>query len=219
LNLLERIHYMAISFKSGSRLLFIGDSITDCGRREDREEMGSGYPRLIRDWLTAKDPTDAPHVINRGISGNKVTDLADRWTSDVIAEKPDVVSVKVGINDVWHGLAPRTAGVPIGDFVATYRRLLTETQKALPNIGLVLCQPSVIWHPAPAEGNETLKPYIAAVNELAKEFRATLVPLHEAFTRAARLRPDIKWTPDGVHPSSPGHMLIARTWLVATGLI
>jgi lysophospholipase L1-like esterase len=211
---------MAIPLTPGQTFLFIGDSITDCGRREDAEGLGSGYPRLIRDYLLAKDPAAAPRVINTGISGNKVTDLAARWKEDVLDHQPDVVSIKIGINDVWHGLSGGAEGVPIERFVEMYHVILRQLHAVVPKARLVLCQPSVIDPPAPAEGNAVLQPYVRAISELRREFNAAaLVPLHTAFVNAKKLRPDIAWTPDGVHPSPTGHMLIARTWLAETGLL
>jgi lysophospholipase L1-like esterase len=211
---------MSIAFSATSRLLLIGDSITDCGRRDDAEQVGSGYVRLIRDWLTATDPSIAPIVINRGISGSKIPDLEKRWQRDVLDERPDVLSIYIGINDVWHGLAPGRAGCDIDDYVRGYRSILKQTRETLPSCRVILCEPSVIWPPAPAEGNERLAPYVRAVQELSAEFAAEcVVPLHTAFHAARDARPDIPWTRDGVHPTSFGHTLIARTWLDAASLI
>lgn len=205
------------------RLLFIGDSITDCGRTDPqvskRDPLGLGYVRFIHDYLLARDPAGAPVVLNRGISGNKVTDLARRWEEDVLREKPDWVSVKIGINDVWHGYKDASLGVPLDQFRSVYADLLRRTKSALPRVKLVLCQPTVIGPPAPADGNVRLRPYVQAVTELAHDFHAVLVPLHSVFLRAQQLRPDYGWAPDGVHPSSAGHMLIARSWLSAVDLL
>ncbi|MFN4243601.1 MAG: GDSL-type esterase/lipase family protein, partial [Tepidisphaerales bacterium] len=93
------------------------------------------------------------------------------------------------------------------------------TKAALPRGKRVLRQPTAIPPPAPADGNVRLKPYVQAVTELAHDFHAVLVPLHSVFVRAQQLRPDYAWAPDGVHPSSAGHMLIARTWLSAVDLL
>lgn len=211
---------MAIDLQPGQTFLFIGDSITDVNRRNDPEGIGQGYVRIIRDYLYAKDPVKAPRVINTGISGNRVTHLAKRWKEDVLDHEPDVVSIKVGINDVWHGLEGRNEGVPIEQFVEMYHVILRQLQAVVPKAKVILCQPSVIEPPAPAGGNSALQPYVRAVGELKREFNAlAVVPLHSAFVNARRLRPDINWTPDGVHPSSAGHMLIARTWLAETGLL
>ena len=209
---------MTLAISRTTRLLFIGDSITDCGRVADPDALGQGYVRLVRDWLQCKDPPTCPVVINRGISGDKVTELAARWKPDVLEQKPDVLSIKIGINDVWHALGGGP-GVSIEQYTSVYRDLLQQVKKALPQCKLVLCEPSVIWRPA-AEGNALLQPYVRAVNDLAREFGAQcVVPLHGAFVRAREARPDLEWTLDGVHPSSAGHMLIAREWLKATGLL
>lgn len=212
---------MPLNFNAQSRLLFIGDSITDCGRREDQAEaIGTGYVRRVRDWLRARDPVNAPSVVNMGISGNKVTDLQNRWQRDVLDHKPDVISVMIGINDVWHGLVPERAGVEIDAFIRTYRQILMELRARCPSCRLILCEPSVISPPAPPEGNERLQPYVRAVNDLANDFVAeAVVRLHGVFRDAEQKRPDIAWTTDGVHPTSSGHALIARTWLSTIGML
>jgi lysophospholipase L1-like esterase len=211
---------MSITLSATTKLLFIGDSITDCGRREDPDGLGLGYPRLIRDYLYATRPDTAPVVINVGIGGNRIVDLAARWQEDVLDLAPDILSIKIGINDVWHGLRGGVNGVPIKTFTSVYDDLLRQVDAALPACRIVLCEPSVIWAPAPEEGNDMLLPYIAGLRELAFTHGAEcVVPLHEAFEAGRRARPDIAWAPDGVHPSSAGHMLIAQTWLESTGLV
>ena len=204
------------------RWLFIGDSITDCGRGNDPEGLGGGYVRLIRDWLVCRSPEQAPQIINKGISGNRVLELASRWQEDVIALHPHVLSIKIGINDVWRSLFPPASGVPLEEFLATYEKLLADTIAADPNVKIVLCEPSVISPPQPKVANERLRPYVLAVRSLADKFGDNVlhvVGLHEACLAAEKARPDITWWGDGVHPSSAGHMLLARTWLAETGLL
>jgi acyl-CoA thioesterase I len=211
---------MALPLSKDSRWLFIGDSITDAGRGQCPEAIGTGYVRDVRDWLRASLPARAPQVLNKGISGNNILDLRRRWKSDVIAHEPDLVSVKIGINDVWHGLDHADGGVSVEKFQEVYAEILSWLRDARPDVTIVLCEPTVIWPPAPTEGNEALKPYVAAVREIGLEFKATaVVPLHDAFNAAGSARPDIAWAPDGVHPSSSGHMLIARSWLASLGLL
>ena len=211
---------MAIPLTRDAKLLSTGDSITDCGRRDCPESIGSGYPRLVRDYLRAKDPENAPEVLNTGIGGNKVSDLAARWQADALDLRPDVLSIKIGINDVWHGLGDSRFDLPVEQFIQTYQLILDQVRKSLPQCAIVLCEPSVISAPQPQRGNELLKPVIRAVHDLAEQFRASaVVELHQPFLDAMRLRPDISWAPDGVHPGSSGHMLIARQWLAATGLL
>jgi lysophospholipase L1-like esterase len=205
-----------IQLTAATRLLFIGDSITDCERRTDTSHLGHGYVRLVREYLYARDPGNAPLVINRGISGNKMPDLQKRWQRDVLDERPDVLSIFIGINDVWHGLSPGRSGTSIGEFIAGYRDILTRTRNALPGCAMVLCEPSVIWPPVHEQGEEKLAPYVAAVHDVGREFDvAAIVALHGAFNAARDAQPAIDWTSDGVHPTRAGHRLIARMWLDA----
>jgi acyl-CoA thioesterase-1 len=205
---------------SSTKLLFIGDSITDCGWRTCKEQIGNGYVRLIRDQLIVSDPANAPVVINRGISGNKMPDLQKRWQRDVLDQSPDIVSIYIGINDVWHGLLAGRDGCNIDAFVAGYRDVLGRTRQAIPKAGVVLCEPSVLWLSDPPDANEKLAPYVAAVHEIGREFDVDrVIELHSAFEKTRAIRPEFQLTTDGVHPTSTGHMLIARTWMVGAGLI
>jgi lysophospholipase L1-like esterase len=211
---------MSIQFDRTTRLLFIGDSITDCGRREDKDELGSGYVRRLRDFLIATQPERTPIIINRGISGNKIPDLQKRWDRDVIELKPDILSIFIGINDVWHALVPDRAGCPIDHYIAGYRDILSRTRSAFPACELVLCEPSVLWLPEPKNADDLLLPYVDAVHALAKEYQVKyVVPLHSTFNHARAKREDFSLTTDGVHPTSAGHMLIAMTWLKTTGVL
>ncbi len=211
---------MATPFTREARWVFIGDSITDCNRRECPDGVGDGYVRFIRDWVYALDAANAPQIANVGVSGNRISDLQGRWDVDVLAHRPQLVSIKIGINDVWHNIPPNNRGTDIETFRRGYSDILIRLRAALPGVAIVLCEPSVIWPPAPAQGNELLQPYIAAVHELARQFEANaVVPLHSVFEKARKARPEIPWAPDGVHPSHYGHMLIARAWLASLGLL
>ncbi len=210
---------MTFPLRREARWIFIGDSITDCGRRECPDLLGSGYVRFIRDWLLALDPARAPHVINMGIAGNRVDQLEERWDRDILTQSPDLVSIKIGINDVWNFFREGRTGTPLETFATRMRNLLAPLRAAHPGARIVLCEPTVISPPASDAGNEKLAPYIALLSDLAAEFKTSLAPLHAPFLQAEKDRPDIAWTRDGVHPTTPGHMLIARTWLASQGLL
>ena len=211
---------MALPLSRDSRWIFVGDSITDSGRRQCPESLGSGYVRDVRDWLRASLPAQAPQIINKGISGSTMSDLRRRWEEDVIADNPQLVSILIGINDVLHGLGGRNAGTSIESYRENYADILGRLKHAFPQVAIVLCEPTAIWPPAPAAGNEILKPFVEAVQHAAIEFGAqSVVPLHRTFEKAVSERPDIDWLSDGVHPSSSGHMLIARSWLACLGLL
>ena len=135
----------------------------------------------------------------------------------MIELSPDVLSVFIGINDVWHGLSPdRARRCDIEAYTRGYREILAKTRRALPQVRLVLCEPSVLWLEQFPGANDALLPYVKAVHILSKEFGAdAVVGLHNAFEQARGARPDIAWTHDGVHPTSTGHALIATKWLDA----
>lgn len=194
------------------RIVFIGDSITDSGRRAEPEELGDGYVRMIRDQLICESPVNAPVIINKGVGGNRVTDLAERWEQDVLNERPTVLSISIGINDVWRQLDSKEMNQILpGKFEQVYRRLLDQSE----GIRLVLMEPTIIEENPRSEGNELLKPYVKIVQKLAGEYGAVLVPMHQAFIEYVSAEGEHKLTTDGVHMNSTGNTLMARTWLQA----
>jgi lysophospholipase L1-like esterase len=148
---------MSLVFEPQQKLLFIGDSITDCGRRaEPFAPYGSGYVNIARALLLARYPERGLEVVNRGIGGNTVRDLDRRWEADVVAEQPDWLSVKIGINDVWRTVSGRTdEAVPLDEYRATYRRLLERARAATP-ARLILMDPYVIATPVAKAGAATI---------------------------------------------------------------
>ncbi|WP_067840742.1 SGNH/GDSL hydrolase family protein [Amphibacillus sediminis] len=200
------------------RYLFIGDSITEWGRFEDDEGIGDNYVRLIRDHLAITKPEQFPIIINRGIGGNRVTDLVERWQEDVIAHQPDLLSISVGINDVWRQLDnPQMEQVYPDQFERLYRQLIDQT-KAKTGARIVLMEPTIIEEDIQAEGNQKLKPYVEIINKLAKEYELTIVPTHQAFLSYLATSSPYPLTIDGVHTNSAGDYLMARTWLEALNL-
>lgn len=202
--------------EKGKRIVFIGDSITDSGRREDPNELGTGYVKLIHDYLQVTYPNKQLTIVNRGISGDRVTDLAKRWEEDVIALNPDIVSISIGINDVWRQLDnPEMKQVLPEEFEKVYDNLLSQI-KTKTTAEIVLMEPTLIEEDIQAEGNLKLIPYVKIVNDLAKEYQAAIVPTHEVFINYLRSNRTDQLTTDGVHMNSAGDMLMAKTWLYAT---
>ncbi|MGD6875794.1 SGNH/GDSL hydrolase family protein [Bacillus infantis] len=199
------------------KLLFIGDSITDHGRREDPEQIGFGYVRNLRDYYMTALPEKALEFINRGVGGNRVTNLADRWKEDVIDIQPDLVSISIGINDVWRQLdSPGIVQIGPERFKEVYEDLLTQVKEET-EAQIVLMEPTVIEEDVHSEGNRLLTPYVEAVHELAEQFQAVVVPEHKAFLRYLESGGKLKLTTDGVHMTSAGDMLMARAWVMGAG--
>ncbi|UOE94867.1 SGNH/GDSL hydrolase family protein [Alkalihalobacillus sp. LMS39] len=193
------------------KIVFIGDSITDCGRREDEEKMGDGYVRLIRDYYYARGKEYT--IMNKGIGGDRVDDLASRWENDVISLQPDWVSISIGINDVWRQLDRLDIEQIYPDrFEQIFSDLLAKVQTKT-KANLILMEPTIIEEDIHSEGNQLLVPYVKAIHLLAKKYGATVVPTHEAFLTFLKRKSDVALTTDGVHMTSVGNMLMAQTWL------
>ena len=202
--------------------LFQGDSITDAGRNKEQElannpwSFGVGYANHIASWLLAEMPGKDLTIYNRGISGNKVFQLADRWEKDCLDLKPDVLSILIGVNDYWHFRNGQYDGTP-EIYENDYRELLQRTLDALPNLKLVICQPFILTGTTAVDESwlEPFGAYQSIAKKIAAEFSAVWVPFQEAFDRAVELAPPGYWAGDGVHPSMAGAQLMANTWLEA----
>ncbi|MFG2040686.1 SGNH/GDSL hydrolase family protein [Dactylosporangium sp. NPDC048998] len=203
---------------AGQRIVFIGDSITDAGRRDRVAPHGDGYVSLVRALVTARHPGLRLRWTNHGVSGDTVRDLADRWERDAVAARPDWLSVMIGINDVWRAFAGRPdEAVPIDEYEQTLRRLLRRAVDAT-GCRLILADPYLIepdlTDPQRAESDR----YGDVVGALAKEFDAVHVRTQEAFDRALAVSSPEDWADDRIHPNLPGHAIIADAYLAALGI-
>ncbi|HEX2950678.1 MAG TPA: SGNH/GDSL hydrolase family protein [Armatimonadota bacterium] len=199
----------------GATILFQGDSITDAGRSyEDNGQLGAGYPHFVAAWLSAKYPEYNLTFLNRGISGNRIYDLENRWSEDCIALQPDWVSILIGINDTWRRYDSELMS-PAADFEACYRRLLDRITKET-KARILILEPFVLpTLPDREAWREDLDPRIAAVRRVARDYQARYIPLDGLFSAAATQREPAFWTADGVHPTQAGHALIAQAWIKA----
>ncbi|MBK1813037.1 SGNH/GDSL hydrolase family protein [Clostridium sp. YIM B02505] len=198
---------------NGDIILFQGDSVTDSSRKyEEKEDLGIGYPMLISSLYHALSPDKEIKFINRGINGNRVKDLDDRWTEDCLSLNPTLVSILIGINNCWRRYDANDP-TTLSDFKNVYRNILTRL-KEHNNPKLILLEPFLLpVQPGQELWREDLDPKINAVRELARDFNATLIPLDGIFNQASTYKPMSFWTYDGVHPTQAGHGLIAKEWL------
>jgi lysophospholipase L1-like esterase len=203
-------------------ILFQGDSITDGNRTRNNDWnhiMGHGYAYLLASRLGYDYPARNYHFYNRGISGNTVQDLSDRWEKDTLDIKPDVLSILVGVNDLDRYIqGDRAFGKE--DFEKRYRLLLQQTVKSLPGVQLVLCEPFILpvgklkekWNEYSTEIKERQK----IVKQIAIDFKAIFIPCQTNFNEALKKAPAEYWIWDGIHPMPAGHELIARLWMHET---
>jgi lysophospholipase L1-like esterase len=203
--------------RTGQRVVFIGDSITDCGRRDTAAPYGSGYMSLVRALVTARFPERELEWVNRGVGGDTVRDLAARWEDDAVAERPDWLSVMIGINDIWRGYGDRPdEAVPLDEYERTLRGLLRRAVDAT-GCRLILADPYLIEPDRAEPQRADTDRYAAVVAQLAKEFDAVHVPTQAAFDRVLAVSPPTRWADDRVHPGLAGHAVIADAFLTALG--
>lgn len=199
--------------------LFQGDSITDGNRGRDEDPnhiLGHSYAYIIGGRLGNELAEQQPVFYNRGISGDRISDLYARWNEDAIYLQPDVLSILIGVNDIWRMMKNEPGGVT-DRYERAYRHVLEETREVLPQTKLVLCEPFILKTGAPAEDwkgwSKHITHYQQVVLDLAKEYGAVHVPLQAAFDAAATRAHAAYWLWDGVHPTHSGHDLIANEWL------
>jgi lysophospholipase L1-like esterase len=201
-------------------ILFQGDSITDAGRNKDdiafntASALGMGYAMIASSGLLFKCPDKNLKIYNRGISGNKVYSLAERWAKDCLDIKPNILSILIGVNDYAY---ERTDNRTFKSYRDDYKALLERTKQNLRDVKLIIGEPFAVsgvkavdetWFPAFDE-------YRNAAKEIAKSFDAIFVPYQRVFDKAQKEAPGIYWTYDGVHASLAGAQLMAHAWMEA----
>ncbi len=206
---------MDFQVKDGQKFLFIGDSITDCGRRGESAPLGNGYVRIFKDMLLANFPERKVEFINKGIGGDTVFGLRQRWEDDVILCKPDWLSILIGINDVhrvmrkgldWEKMDP--AG-----YRALYDEVLKKTKEQL-KCRIILIEPFYItvnktdgWR---GEVSRELRAYRKAVAELSKKYGTLMIKTQDIFDKQLKYRDSETFSPESVHLNQTGHTVMAN---------
>jgi len=210
-----------IRLKAADTIVFIGDSITDAERhRQAYKPLGFGFVHFVGNLLWARRPELNLSIVNTGVSGDTIRDLEQRWEKDCLTHRPDIVSILVGINDVWQltmepALA-QAASTP-SEYEVTYGELLSRAKKRY-DCQFVLAEPFMFCRDRNNAVFNALMPYIEIVRGLAAKYNAVLVPLQQEIDRQIAEVPPEKWSADAVHPYLWAHAWIALRWLEATGL-
>lgn len=206
------------------RILFQGDSITDCCRsREDNNQLGTGYAFLVKAELGFEKPNQY-EFYNRGVSGDRIVDVYARMKSDIINLKPDYMSILIGVNDVWHDIDANN-GVDHEKFEKIYSMLIEEVKEALPELKIMILEPFCLK--GIATDNNEMKPnkwnlFYGEVQKraikakaVAEKYNLAYVELQDKFNELTEVAEDAYWLADGVHPTAMGHEMIKREWLKA----
>jgi lysophospholipase L1-like esterase len=207
------------TLKPHSVILFQGDSITDTGRSRlsfgpnTGDDLGFGYPRRITDRLLAENLDQYLQFYNRGISGDRIRDLENRWERDTLKLMPDLLSILIGVNDTWNYLYSGLGSSP-EEYRNIFQGILEQTLQRLPDIQLVLCEPFILLTgEVNEEWEEDLVLRQDSVAELAKQFGAIHIPFQDSLNEAARQTSPHLLLDDGVHPTDKGHQVLADCWL------
>lgn len=209
--------------KQGETILFQGDSITDAGRKRNvltpnsDAGLGRGYAWLAAAQLLFDLPNANLKIFNRGNSGNKVHQLAERWQADCLDIKPNVLSILIGVNDFWHTLDGSYKST-VEKYESDYHALVKRTKAALPEVKLVICEPFIL---KAGKVNDAWFPkydgYRAAAKRVADDSGAVFVPFQTMFDAASKIAPPALWAADGVHPTGDGAAIMASCWLKGVG--
>lgn len=210
-----------VKWPLGTKVLFQGDSITDGGRGRNLDwnhVLGQDYAYIVASRLWYDNIDRQLQFFNRGISGNRVTDLLNRWEEDTLAIKPDILSILIGVNDTFAAINGDES-FTVASYERDYRRLLKITKAALPKTKIVICEPFILpvgkvkehWQ----NWRNEIQPRQEVAKKIAKEFNALFIPFQDCFDRALQKAPANYWIWDGVHPMPAGHEMMARVWIKA----
>ena len=206
-----------IEFQPNQTLLFIGDSITDCQRLESSHApLGCGYVHFAANSLLAACPHLNLTIENRGVSGDTTRELLLRWDQDCLSLKSNIVSIMIGINDLWRkfGETPEIRSLHISP--AEYEQNLSTLLRRVKDecsSQLILMEPFMFCDHPDNPMLADLDAYISIVHVLADEFNAVLVPVHAAYMALKDKRPANQWAEDTVHPYPWAHAWLAKQWL------
>ena len=200
--------------RNGERMLFIGDSITDCGRRDRAVPLGDGYVSIFTELATARYPERKIEWVNMGIGGNRTTHLKERWQTDAIDQQPDRLSIKIGINDLNSFRRGDPDGVSPDQYRKNYDEILASTRRALGDIPVILITPFYISTSIDDEVEGAalalMPEYIEIVETMSARYGTLLLNLHDVFQQQLRYRPPDVFCPEPVHPNHTGHVVIAN---------
>ena len=202
------------------KILFQGDSITDAGRdKRNYHDMGNGYPKYASALIAAAHADKDFEFINFGIGGNRTDQLFDRLYNDGIAFQPDVISILIGINDVWHRYGAERIATTDAQIALNYRSIL-ERIKRETSAKIVMLSPYVLDAEDKEHMKRDLETVLPIIRGLAEEFADVYIPLDELFDEAIKSQPAPRYySNDGVHPNENGARFIGEQYARAVEIL
>ncbi|MCI9407957.1 MAG: SGNH/GDSL hydrolase family protein [Clostridia bacterium] len=195
------------------RIVFFGDSITDCDRdRGDLNSLGNGYVKILADKLRPIYPDTDIELINKGISGDRVQELLARVQTDVIDLKPDAVVIMIGINNVWHKFT-HGKELDLAEFEQDLKELITKLKAA--GIVVIFLEPFLLPAPDKLRMRKVFNEELKIIDRVGEEMCDEFVAFDEMFNGLVESIPYTEYSLDGVHPTHRGSRLIANTAIKA----
>ena len=198
------------------KILFQGDSITDAGRdRRNYHHLGNGYPKFAAELISSAHPDVDIEFINFGISGNRTGQLFDRIYPDAIAFQPDIISILIGINDIWHRYGQGRIATTNAQIEANYRAILMSLKEKT-NAKIIMISPYLLDCDDKEDMRQDLFSVLEIIRNLASEFADVYIPLDKHFEEALKTAPEkLYYSADGVHPNENGAKFIAKLYAEA----
>ena len=198
------------------KILFQGDSITDAGRdRRNYHDLGNGYPKYAAELIKAAHPDEDIEFINLGIGGNRTDQLFDRLYRDAIELQPDIISILIGINDIWHRYLPEQIATTDEQIELNYRSVLRELRTKT-NAKIIMISPYLLDCEDKENVREDLESVFPIIKNLADEYADLYIPLNEHFDEALKSAPSpLYYSWDGVHPNVNGAQFIGKLYAEA----
>ena len=198
------------------KILFQGDSVTDAGRdKRNYHHMGNGYAKFASALIAEAHPDVEFEFINFGVSGNRTSELFDRFYVDGLVFQPDVISILIGVNDVWHRHNIHKIATTDEQTKLNYTCLL-ERIKRESNAKILMMTPYLLDHPDVQHMKAEVDAINVFIKELAAKYADAFVPLDELFDEAMKTQPaPLYYSGDGVHPNENGAKFIAEHYAKA----
>jgi len=206
---------MTTQIRNGQKIVFIGDSITDCGRRVAHRPLGDGYVKMFADLMIIRESAKRVAIINKGISGDNVLGLRNRWTDDVLRNRPDWLSIKIGINDLHGCLLSGRKDLALQAYEVAYREILERTRAVLPKCQILLIDPFYISRDTVPNSQrkqvlDSMPDYLAVVDRLSRIFKTRHIKTHKLFGHLLKYYQTDTFCAEPVHPNPTGHLAITE---------
>ena len=206
---------MTTQIRNGQKIVFIGDSITDCGRRAAHRPLGDGYVKMFADLMIIRESAKRVAIINKGIGGDNVLGLRNRWTDDVLRNRPDWLSIKIGINDLHGCLLSGRKDLAPQAYEVAYREILERTRAVLPKCQILLIDPFYISRDTAPNSQrkqvlDSIPDYLAVVDRLSRIFKTRHIKTHKLFGRLLKYYQTDTFCAEPVHPNLTGHLAITE---------